>query len=1489
VGSFSKQIPLNSDSSLGPVTIGSKIMVERGKDPLPLEGGNVDLVPGSGWDGSTVAISKELNPARNKLDIIVKLAPEVSLAHYINVILKKKPIKLKVTLFPRMLAPGMGVPVNVSAAPVTDDVFVTIPAVPRPDIDLDVKFTGKTSDGSYNVLVTALLKLPPYISKKDRDEVAGKITIDLKNPINVMVEKGELTPNEAGATCELTATPEFTKKGTPSVTVVAKVSLPDLSLKKEKLVSFEPQRDYILNIHPASLDMKKNKAASLMAQVLQVLGEDQKVLVTDARLSIDGGSDLVSCSPGQGTGKLESKVSQVKITGEKEALLTVHATAGTDSVKPQTIPVHLETVDYGSLEVVFLPATKTSLNPYIKTDYVVLRATLVPPPGKPQVKADIEFTLENPDGWLIGPSDYTLSNDPNSPITGPADTTVTLPLSDAVSDIQAGNSENSRTVRFTGRVADLEMKKKPPASESAIVKAIFEGEIVAQKPISITLDLKQTLTASPTEVTFLATAKQARPGRPDAPVSAPVNVSVTDPGDGEWKISVEYEETEKQLVSFKEQDKSPSSEVFLFEIAEKIPRFEQKPGFAPGQQDIKVKTFATLGDLKIEGPVITISLVYEGIYPKSLFEYDKGGTLLSVTEKGRVTINVLDPAEKRAPLETVDDVVGRHMFPYVTFENWEWDGTKLASISSTDIFADPDPQKFKENSPEGDQWYFIFSLKGSEMVVAYSGDRNGDLSESSWHITFQKQIPGKGEEVKGFVRFFREEYYEEANAENSNWYYDLPVTLKLGSADELNDLMSFVVEGGRCEKIIEKCFPEQYRAKLRESLDNLEYKGANDYRVFSWEIHKTAYEIWEKDNQDFLIWDNRWANLINVAEKTEYAGDLAFNAVVMFYTAPLGPVASLGLATIVTEIKTESLAVYSFYVSKGKGADLVACISEYTEDHWVQFITDMAIKTPAELFILRNFELKELLKKPKVYGSMLAWLWLWKFSVHLKEDGENNGGFINSAKKATEEICGVLLTFILADFVKAHGRTNIKKVYKDAVDKGFFGGTELPTEKTDKETKTPEKDPQKKAEEEKKAEETKKKAEEMEKDWNHKEYDKTKEKAKDHSREAADDAANKSKDKVNQEEKAAFERGRAEGKEKVNALEEAAKRLRENPKDENARREFERACEEVQKDKHAMHELNDIDSGKPNKLREEFNEHWQKVYDEVDIRVRERIANELNKKLKPGDKPYTADDIEVVKPTNAPKGQTPEMASEKSTYDRDVTYGNKRNGEDISTKTSRDIYNEEFYKNRHPGENNPTKEQVDSYAKECDQTVTDRYSSDAYGGGKSKTGKDGQTIREDLETATDKKMKGRPYNDVEATANTMKTKVAEWYNEATSKENPPTPEKAEGLKEEGMRQLTKQFDNQVEKVVDKYNELAGYPNPPIAKIPDKVRTGVEIMKKVGKDGFTPADAEAALKEINETPKTIVDKMSGILESGQKYMSPAQKAELNKYLASLPKE
>jgi hypothetical protein len=455
-----------------------------------------------------------------------------------------------------------------------------------------------------------------------------------------------------------------------------------------------------------------------------------------------------------------------------------------------------------------------------------------------------------------------------------------------------------------------------------------------------------------------------------------------------------------------------------------------------------------------------------------------------------------------------------------------------------------------------------------------------------------------------------------------------------------------------------------------------------------------------------------------------------------------------------------------------------------------------------------------------------------------------------------------------------------------------------------------------------------------------------------------------SQKEVDAREKMKFEEGRKEGRNKVNELKDAWENLQKNPDDPAAKKRFSEVCEKVQKDKHAMHVLNDephILDGKTRKpgeespLRRDFNEHWKQTYDNVDRRVKQRIADQLNQNLKPGERPYGPDDIEIAKITNVKDAtpRTPDQESTKSTFDRDVTYrkpkqqmridphtgkavidmktgqpvydpvidprtgkpemedvkstnepvrdvkGNTRteNGKLVEQEGtgSRDIYNQEFYRERH-GEypyktdasgrvitgpdGKPVIDQAkcNEYAEHMDQTVTDRFHTDAYGGGK-----------EDIGPATRGDMKGKPYKDLEATTRTMETKVYEWYDRAERAMKSGDPKAAGAYKEEGMRQLTKQFKNQIEPVVNKYNELAGYPDPPIARIPENVRAGVEIMNRVGKDGFTPADAEAALAHMGESPRSIIQKMSGILESGQKHMSAGQRQQLHEYLKTLPDE
>lgn len=1047
MGYFSKEIPLNPGSSIGPVTIGSKITVERGKDPLPLEGGNVELVAGCGWDPGTVTISKQMNPEGNKLNIHVTLAPELPLSHFVEAILKKKPIKLKVTLFPKMLVPGMGIPVSVSAAPVTDNVDVTIPAVKQPEIGLDAKFTGKTADGKYNLQVIATLDLPPYISMAEKEPVIRNLTIEVKDNKNVTVKKGAVTQDATGKTLELTALPDFkSRDGIAMITVASAVNLAGLPLTNTTQVSFEIGKKYILNIHPASLGITMKKPGSFTAKVLEEMPGGQKVLVTDARLSIECGSDLVSVNPDKGEGTITCTVSQNKISPAKKISLLVHATAGIDSVKPQAVPINPETIDYGTLEVVFIPASKNHLSPYITSDHVVLRATLVPPPGQSPVKADIEFECETPGGWLDGPKDFSLSPDPNSAITGPAGTTESLSLSDPVGAIPAPDGVNRREVMFFGRVPDPDTKPEPPDSESVVVKAIVEGTVIAEsQPIRILLDPKPTLTADTEEVNFLANAKVERAGRPDAIISAPISLSVHHPGEEEWKISVEYDEAGKKLVSCKEQDKNPASQDFLFEICDPVPLPEQKPGVAAWQQVVEVTTTATSGSLEIEGPTLKINILHEGLYPESLYEYTREGELLPVTGKGKITINVYDPCEKRAPLENPDDVAERHIFPYMTFTVMEWDGQGL--VRNENLFLDiTEVQRSTDTGKAGNWWNAIFLvLKESFIEVIYSGGLDGDMQKSStgkWHIIFQKQIPGFGEKANGLVRFYHRDYYNRADPDTTlNWQYDLPVTLMLGNPDELKTRLSIYEEAARCDKIIDKCFPEQYRDTLRKEIAALPDKGSEDYRRISIDLHDRAYRIWEQDNEDFLVWDARWGTWIYVAEKAEVAGDVAFNVLVMVYTAPLGFVASLGLSTVATEIKNESLAVYKYYVGQNRSPDLATCISDYVAMNWEKKFLELLSATTVELYLLKEFDLKKVLTQPKKYGAMIAWLWLWKFSVHMAEGiGSEKQGIMCSAKLATQDIMNLALVVILAEFVGTHKNKSLSKLFGEVRSKGLFGG-----------------------------------------------------------------------------------------------------------------------------------------------------------------------------------------------------------------------------------------------------------------------------------------------------------------------------------------------------------------------------------------------------------------------------------------------------------------
>ncbi|MCB1278659.1 RDD family protein [Prosthecobacter sp.] len=295
---------------------------------------------------------------------------------------------------------------------------------------------------------------------------------------------------------------------------------------------------------------------------------------------------------------------------------------------------------------------------------------------------------------------------------------------------------------------------------------------------------------------------------------------------------------------------------------------------------------------------------------------------------------------------------------------------------------------------------------------------------------------------------------------------------------------------------------------------------------------------------------------------------------------------------------------------------------------------------------------------------------------------------------------------------------------------------------------------------------------------------------------------------------------------------------------------------------------------------------------------------------KPKGAPKTHGDDIVQTPGKVPDNVNPKKAS----FDQDVTYRVKQDGIDPRTgkpvsghldvpKTdAKRIYNEEFYKARHDGklpyETHPDgsikmgadgkpivdAKKVNDYNHKMDQSVTDRLDAEAYGTGD-----------KDLQTATNSNVKGRDFSDVEGVGKTMEHKQYEWRNEAQKMQKDASElsklakeeaaagnleraaelqghadklsSAAEGKMEEGFRQTTKQFKNQIQGRVDALNSSMGRN---VANVPPKLQEAVGIMEQCGKPGYSPAEVERKLAQMGYTPEKVVNQMSSTLESLQKF-------------------
>ena len=359
---------------------------------------------------------------------------------------------------------------------------------------------------------------------------------------------------------------------------------------------------------------------------------------------------------------------------------------------------------------------------------------------------------------------------------------------------------------------------------------------------------------------------------------------------------------------------------------------------------------------------------------------------------------------------------------------------------------------------------------------------------------------------------------------------------------------------------------------------------------------------------------------------------------------------------------------------------------------------------------------------------------------------------------------------------------------------------------------------------------------------------------------------------------AAHIEGGKQGKEAVDKLNQAREKLAKNPDSPELKKEYEKAVENVQKNKHAQKVMNEKDLTS-NSTREDFNNTKVKKDAVITMNTNERIAKEfgldpksvtnvqatnnmntsgvgdikgvagdsiLGKRIKADSKRFSEKDLNL--------DSLEKKGGDKISVDLDQTYRveiKKADGtievRDLSARKIKQIQNEEVYKEWNDGQLPMKNGEVDhkaveDFAEEMDYTVLDARSPDAYGSVK------------DLKQALKSDGSIRDYEDAEAVSRTIQYKSDEWGVKAGNKNSVGNIVGAEGDIAEGIRQGTKQFDSQLVYQVKAINAQGGK-----IVIPEKLSEGMAVLKQIGhgQGKLSPAEAEAVLKNMGTNTDEIL--------------------------------
>lgn len=289
-----------------------------------------------------------------------------------------------------------------------------------------------------------------------------------------------------------------------------------------------------------------------------------------------------------------------------------------------------------------------------------------------------------------------------------------------------------------------------------------------------------------------------------------------------------------------------------------------------------------------------------------------------------------------------------------------------------------------------------------------------------------------------------------------------------------------------------------------------------------------------------------------------------------------------------------------------------------------------------------------------------------------------------------------------------------------------------------------------------------------------------------------------------------------------------------------------KATLEIQEDPAAIKELNKENIA----IKKKFVDTTDAIQSETIKNIKQKVAEKY------GVRP---EEVEIKKFTN-PSSEV------KAGHDWDVTVTVK--GEDIPYQKVKKIVHDSYFDAAGGKKAYPNTSATD-FAETHHVEVTSKGHAEAYEGGK-----------EYIDNTGTHKVK-----DPERLSKTIEHKSDLEYKKAKEYEASGEYGKSEVSKHEQARQYTKQYEKHIK---PRIKEMGG-------RIPDNVRKGTNILKKIGKYDkglkrtYTPADADVDLAKMGETAESIVKKGSALVESGQKLGPRTKEHRLKKKLGHAQEE